>query len=168
MKKLLFSILTFSVSFGFAGPSRNASIHKDVALVWKPTDDINELKKIDASFLENKKITVEKFTDVRKIDSKEKVGENIELKDLHFPVLTKSDISDFVTNNFKLVLNRVGYDFSDEKGDYVLSGEIKEYFVEETDTYNGILSVKLVIKKGGKEVWSGNVTSRKFCYHLLC
>lgn len=165
MKALsIFILITLSTTSVFAGPGHDTVAFKDVVLTWKATDDINELKKISSSLLENKKIKIEKFTDARKVEPKEKVGENIELADHKLPVLTKSDVSEFVTNNFKLVLEKAGAEITEEKADYVLSGEIKEYFIEEKDTYRGILTTRLSIKKNGKEVWSGKIseTNKRF------
>jgi hypothetical protein len=166
MKKICLLLCFLSMtSTVFAGPHKDTRILKDVELKWTPTDDINDLKKIDFGFLDGKTIKIEKFKDARKADMKNKVGENVESDKFSLPVLTNSDVADFVTENVAKVLSKAGVDIVDSgKADYVLSGEIKEYFVEEKDNYLGVLSARMKLSKGGIEVWSGKVsgTNKRF------
>jgi hypothetical protein len=138
---------------------------ENIELKWKPTTDLKEivatnLGSIDAT------ISVPKFKDSRNVTPPNKVGENKEKfdKGIILPVTTSSDIADFVTTNFKDVLHKSGLKLSDGKGDLTLQGEITDYFVNETNNYEGSMIVKLVLLKGDKPIWKGTVsgTNKRF------
>jgi Lipopolysaccharide-assembly len=74
------------------------------------------------------------------------------------PVTTSSDVAAFVTDHAKDTLRQAGLNVVDGPGALTLSGEIRQYFVTETGTYQSQLSVVVHLKDTqGKEVWSGAI-----------
>lgn len=146
-------IFSTGVSYAFKD-SKTLLVDKE--LVWKPTTKLGELANLTFEQLKTSKIKIEQFKDARTITPLTRVGENKEDDGKgFFPVETKSNISEFVTSHFSNTLLDIGANITQEKSDYVLSGEIKEYFVTEKDTYQTTLTLHLVLKKSGKRVWDG-------------
>jgi hypothetical protein len=138
--------------------------HKDVELQWKATTDFSELKRVNLNTISAHKIKVEKFTDDRTIKPSTRIGEYSEDKNDIRPVDTKSDVAQFVTDNFKNSLNKAGLDIVDQNPEYILSGSVKDFYVTETGTYEGSAVLRLVLKKGDKVVWTGSAkgTNKRF------
>jgi hypothetical protein len=120
-------------------------------LQWKPTSDIRlgALQKTTAS------IQFEPFKDVRE---KPDIGQNREDKDPK-PVTTKDDVGAFVSSHVRELFNKVGYSTVDSGGAITIKGEVKDFFVDETNTYHGTFVVHLtVLGKNGATLWSGNAS----------
>lgn len=126
----------------------------DVELMWKGTSDLKEFSGVNIDKMSSHKIAIEKFKDNRKNPAR--VGENRESKEI-LPVETTSDVAGFVTDNLKTTLTKAGLDIAKDKADYTLTGEINDYFITETTTYKGNITLKLRLNKGGKTVWQGVV-----------
>lgn len=152
MKLVLFSIATVFSSFVLA-----KDLHSGVELTWKATTDLTETAKMDLSKMSEAKIKVEKLSDARTIKPATRVGEYSENPAEVLPVDTKSDVSEFITANLKNTLTKVGLDVADKNTQYTLTGEIKEFYVTETNTYKGNVLIKFILKKGDKVVWSGPI-----------
>jgi hypothetical protein len=161
MNAILFSLLLAVPALSFAAKPNL----EGVELKWKSTTDLKEITGANLGSI-SAKIQIPKFKDARNVDPMTKVGENKEKADkgIILPVTTTTDIADFVTNNFKEVLRKTGLTLVDGKADYTLNGEITEYFVNETDMYNGSMIVKLTLLKGDKPIWKGTVagTNKRF------
>jgi hypothetical protein len=133
----------------------------DVELYWKPTTEIVDLKK-NISFTEVKgnKIKINLLKDSRKVNPMKRIGENAEEKTV-LPVETKMNIAEFVTEGLTKAMVGFGLEASTtEKADYVLDGEVVEFFTTETNTYGTITNLNLVLKRSGKVVWKGTATGK--------
>lgn len=155
-----FSILIFIASLALlplGASAWNPTPLTDVQMTWKPTNSLKDLNQLNIASIPAK-VKISKFTDGREAKLKNKVGENREGDDVK-PVTTKSDVPGFVTENLTGVLRKSGLEIAENGADFVLTGELLEYFVTETNTYEGTLSVKVSLKKGEKVVWKGVITS---------
>lgn len=124
----------------------------DEPLQWKPTSDIRlgSLQKTTAS------IQFEPFKDAR--DNPQAIGQNREDKEPK-PVTTKDDVGAFVSTHIRELFNKVGYTTVDSGGAITIKGEVKDFFVDETNTYHGTFVVHLtVIGHDGSTLWSGNAS----------
>jgi len=124
----------------------------DEPLQWKPTSDIRlgQLQKTTAS------IQFEPFKDVR--DNPQSIGQNREDKEPK-PVTTKDDVGAFVSTHIRELFNKVGYTTVDSGGAITIKGEVKDFFVDETNTYHGTFVVHLtVVGHNGVTLWSGNAS----------
>jgi hypothetical protein len=95
------------------------------------------------------------------------IGENRDKEDegIVLTVTTADSAPRFVTDNLHRVLADAGLDMVNGGGDVILSGELKRFFVLETSTYAGDVSLKLEVRsKGGKLLWAGTVggTAKRF------
>lgn len=161
-------VSAFFVGLFFVAPQMGFAAKaklEDIELKWKATTDLKEIATANLGSIAAT-IQIPKFKDSRNVEPKNKLGENKENEDkgILLPVTTTSDISDFVTMNFKDTLRRSGLSLVEGKADYTLNGEITEYFVTETNTYAGSMIVKLVLSKGDKPIWRGTVvgTNKRF------
>lgn len=146
-------ILFASTGLGF---KHSKTLLTDAQLTWKPTTQLSEMTNLTFEQLKTNNIKIERFKDSRTVNPLTRIGENKEDDGKgFFPVETKSNISEFVSNYFAKTLKDVGVNITQDKADYILSGEIKEYFVTEKDTYEATLNLHLELKKSGKRVWSG-------------
>lgn len=130
---------------------------ENIPLVWKPTDTLGALGplNLDGPVI-SVALHVDLLVDTRKNPSR--VAENHEKADRVLPVTTSSDVAAFVTEHVKDTLRQAGLNIVDGPGAMTLSGEIRQYFVTETSTYQSELSMVLHCKDAqGKEVWSGAV-----------
>jgi len=144
---------TLLATFATAGPKPL----ENIPLVWKPTDTLGALGplNLDGPVI-SVALHVDLLVDTRKNPSL--VAENHENADRVLPVTTSSDVAAFVTEHVKDTLRQAGLDVVDGPGAMTLSGEIRQYFVTETSTYQSELSMVLHCKDAqGKEVWSGAV-----------
>lgn len=130
----------------------------DIKLEWRGTSDMKEFKQMDLSRISKNKFQIEEFKDNRK-EPRNKVGENREDADI-LPVETNSSIPAFVTDGVKRVFQEAGLEVVGSGAAYTLSGEINDFFVTETNTYQGKLAMKLVLKKNGKPVWQKIITGK--------
>ncbi|MBC7370471.1 MAG: hypothetical protein H7326_02835 [Bdellovibrionaceae bacterium] len=137
-------------------------IIEGVELKWKATTDLKEVAAANLGAISSS-VAIPPFKDSRKVEPMNKVGENTEGK-AALPVTTTTDIPQFVTDNVKEIFRKSGLTLAEGKGDYTLNGEIIDYFVSETNMYNGSMTVKLTLLKGDKPIWKGTVvgTNKRF------
>ena len=75
------------------------------------------------------------------------------------PVTTSDNVKDFVAAHVRTVLDGMGLATVDNGGDLILSGEVRQFFVEETTTYKGRVELHIdAHNRAGKQVWNGTVT----------
>jgi hypothetical protein len=131
---------------------------ENIPLVWKPTDTLGALGPLNLDGpVVSVALHVDMLVDMRKNPSL--VAENHEQADRVLPVTTSSDVAAFVTDHLKDTLRQAGLNVVDGPGAMTLSGEIRQYFVTETSTYQSELSLVVHCKDAqGKEVWSGAVS----------
>lgn len=130
----------------------------NIPLKWSPTSTLTEFGPVDLTSSDLAvKIHVESLTDSRQNPTL--VGQNTEKPDKPLTVSTSTDVAGFVTDHLKEQLQAAGLTVVDGAGDVTLSGEIRQYFVSETSTYHGEISLVFHLKNSaGKELWSGSVT----------
>ena len=129
----------------------------DVNMQWKPTTELTAFKQLDYNDRSTLKIALK---DARKVNPSARIGENKEKENDFKPVETKDNIAEFVNENMSEVLKEVGLKTVTENAEYVLTGEIKDYFVTETNTYQGVLKMNLVLQRNGKTVWDGVIIGK--------
>src|SRR5579864_3324399 len=103
----------------------------NIPLVWKPTSQVN-FGAVNLTEIGNTAIQVEKFRDVRK--PPELIAENRE-QATPKPVTTRDDVGQFVARHMSDIMGNAGLNMVEAKGDIVVSGEVRTFFVEETTTY---------------------------------
>ncbi len=124
----------------------------NIPLMWKPTSEF----KVPPGSLNNILDTKFQFNglkDVRKQPAL--VAENREDAVVK-PVTTKDDVGEFVTKNVRVAFDRLGLTTVDSGGDVVIGGEVRQFFVDETDTYKGQVLLRLTAhNRSGKSLWAG-------------
>jgi hypothetical protein len=139
-----------------AAASRAASL-QNVSLKWSPTSTLAEMGALDISGTAlTTKIQFGTFVDTR--ENPPLVGENREKADKPRQVTTSSDVAAFVVDHLKESLRHAGLNTVDAGADVILTGEIRQFFVTETNTYSGELNMLVHLKNSaGKELWTGMV-----------
>lgn len=125
---------------------------RDVPLVWAPTDR-PDFGKADLRWAQHTAIRFQTFRDVRR--SPRLIAENLEDAQPK-TVTTRDDVGAFVTRHVQRVFDEAGLDTVTQGGDVVLSGEVRQFFVRETSTYQGSVTLKLTLRNAaGKVLWNG-------------
>jgi hypothetical protein len=139
-----------------AGASYAADQLQNIPLKWTPKESIASMGTLDLSgALLTTKIRVDTFTDTRTDTAS--VGENRE-KSQPRPVTTSSDVPAFVAEHMKEAMRGLGLSVVDSDGDVSLSADVRQFFVTETNTYQGNVSLLVHLKNAaGQEIWSGVV-----------
>jgi len=120
-----------------------------VPLKWKPTSDL----KLGTMEMSQASVRFEAFQDVR--DNREAIGENRE-SDKPKSVTTSDDIGAFVSSHMRELFDRAGVKTVDSDGSVTIKGEVKQFFVWETDTYKSAVVVHLTVMDAeGRTLWSG-------------
>lgn len=130
---------------------------ENIPLKWTPTTTLAELGPVDLSgAMLTAKIHFESLVDTRQNPTL--IAENREKPDKVRTVTTSSDVAGFVNEHLQASLRSAGLNIVEGPADIVVSGEIRQFFVTEVNTYNGGISLLLHIKNSvGKELWSGTV-----------
>jgi hypothetical protein len=130
---------------------------QNIPLKWAPTQTLSEMGQVDmGGALLTTKIHVDPFVDTRSDPSS--IAENREKAGKFLPVTTSGDVAAFVTEHLKETLHGAAVTIADGPGDVTLSGDIRQFFVTETNLYRGELSVLVRLKNAqGKELWNGVV-----------
>lgn len=132
----------------------------DIPLAWQPTTDMKQVSGLDFDQLAKSSLKVENLTDVRTIQPKTRIGEYSEDKANVLYVNTSSDAALFVTSGLKDSLGKAGVKVDEGSSKYVLSGQLKQFYVTEENTYQGRILMELSLKKDGKVVWSGLIDGK--------
>ena len=121
----------------------------NVPLEWKPTSDL----RLGSTQMTAATVQFEPFKDVR--DMPQKIGENRE-DDTPKPVTTQDDVGAFVSKHMRELFTKAGIKTVDAGGDVIVRGEVRQFFVRETHTYQGEVAVHLtVVGKDGATLYSG-------------
>ena len=129
----------------------------NIPLKWTPTSTLVSMGTIDLSGnIVTTSIHFEALTDARQNPSL--IAENREDANKFRQVTTTSDVAAFVTDHFRESLHSAGLNIVDGAADVTISGELRQFFVTETSTYKGEVSVILHVKNSaGKDLWTGVV-----------
>ena len=129
----------------------------NIPLNWMPTSTFASMGTIDLSGnLIATNIHFEALVDARQNPSL--IAENREKANKLRQVTTTSDVAAFVTDHVRDSLHAAGLNMVDGVGDVTISGELRQFFVTETSTYQGEVSMLIHVKNSaGKEVWTGLV-----------
>ena len=154
MKHRILALVSFACCLLCGTALAAPKLLHDIPLKWTPTQGFSELGPLDVSgSLLTTKVHFETFVDAR--SNPESIAENREKADAR-PVTTKDNVADFVTLHLRESVHGAGVTTVDEAGDVSISGEIRQFFVTETNLYHGDLSLLVHVKNSqGKEIWSG-------------
>jgi hypothetical protein len=148
LKRLVFVALL--AASGSAMASKDLS---NIPLVWSPTQSFAEFGAIDLNGVGNVKVQFNGFTDTRKNPAL--IAENHE-KDKVRQVTTKDNVAVFLTDHVKDTFGKAGINVVDSGGDVIVSGEIRDFFVNETEQYVGNVTVYVTVTNAaGKVLWQG-------------
>ena len=148
LKRVMFvSLLAVS---GSAMASKELS---NIPLVWSPTQSFAEFGAIDLNGIGNVKVQFNKFTDVRKNPAL--IAENHEKTQVR-QVTTKDDVATYVGDHVKETFSKAGLSVVDSGGDVIVSGEIRDFFVNEGEEYVGSVTIYTTVTDAkGKVLWQG-------------
>jgi hypothetical protein len=148
---LLSAVLANGAAF-----ARDALVN--IPLKWSPTSTLSEWGAVDLSGATiTTKIHWDGFTDTR--ENPTLVAENREKADKVWTVTTSTDVTAFVSDHMRDSVHGAGLNVVDSEADVNISGEIRKFFVTETSTYNGEISVLVHVKNSaGKELWTGIIS----------
>ncbi len=109
---------------------------ENIPLKWTPTTTLAELGPVDLSgAMLTAKIHFESLVDTRQNPTL--IAENREKPDKVRTVTTSSDVAGFVNEHLQASLRSAGLNIVEGPADIVVSGEIRQFFVTEVNTYNG-------------------------------
>jgi|SRR5579863_584977 len=150
---IAFSASLFVNGAAFAG----GAALENIPLKWTPTSTLSEMGAVDMSgALLTTKIHLDTFVDTRQNPSL--IAENREKADKIRQVTTSGDVAGFVADHLKESLRGAGMNTVDGGADVNISGEIRQFFVTEMNTYDGEISLLIHVKdSSGKELWTGVV-----------
>ncbi len=165
MKKwshLALPILAACLCLGTFVTAHAADKLENIPLEWKPTSPMSERPPVDVKGLEGVKLQVEAFTDKR--EEPALIGRNMNKVPLRI-VSTKEDVPRFVTYQTKDLLSALGLDVVESGGAVIMKGEVKKFFVEETNRYNATVELRVTLTDAaGKVLWvvESSGTSSRF------
>jgi hypothetical protein len=123
-----------------------------IPLVWKPTSNLGATGQAQAD-IRAIKVRVTPFTDARQ--NATWIGENRESSPAR-KVTTRDDVAVFVTERLKMMLANAGYSVVNSGETVVVGGEVKQFFVSETSTYESQVRLFVTIADpAGKVRWTG-------------
>jgi hypothetical protein len=156
MRRLIPAI-TCLASVLLSGSAFGAADLLNIPLNWTPTITFASMGTIDLSGnIIATSIHFEALTDARQNPSS--IAENREKANKFRQVTTTGDVAAFVTDHLKESLHAAGLNIVDGAADVTISGELRQFFVTETSTYMGEVSMLIhVTNSAGKEVWTGLV-----------
>ena len=161
----LVCVLTLVASAAEAQKKKKAKDRRceNIPLLWSPTDEIGDYDAINLTGLTSITIEIGEFIDGRR--QKELIGQNLEDQDegLLRDVSTPDDVAAFVADHTAEVLGLFGFAVGGG-GDAVLSADLRRFYVTETGTYEGDVSILFRLHDAGGELlyegMSGGSASR--------
>ena len=139
-------VALFAIAFS---AHAKTTLLEHVPLQWKPTSEL----RLGAAQMSQAPIRFEMFQDAR--ENKLAIGENDEDPQPK-PVTTTDDVGAFVSTHMRELFEHAGLKTVDGDGAVTIKGEVHQFFVRETDTYQSQVSVRLtVVSRDGRTLWSG-------------
>jgi hypothetical protein len=132
-----------------------------IPLVWKPNSTLGASGQAGAD-IPAIKIRVVPLKDTRPNTSS--IGENRETSPVR-KVTTRDDVSVFVTERLKMLLANAGYGVVNSGETVVVGGEVKQFFVAETNTYESEVRLLVTVADpAGTLRWTGTTegTAKRF------
>lgn len=134
------------------GGCAHMDLSNGIPLVWKPTTIVARTDTIDLTGRENARLRVE-VTDNRSDSGL--IGRNTE-KLPPRNVTTPDNVAAFVNEHLSQLISGTGLIEVDSNGTSILKAEILQFFVQESEIYNGEVRLKVtLIDRGGNPVWTG-------------
>jgi hypothetical protein len=145
------AILAACITLGNFTTADAADKLENIPLVWKPTTPMSERAPVDLKGLEGIKLQIDPFTDNR--EDPAFIGRNMNKVPLR-KVTTNEDVARFVTYQMKSLMSALGLKVVESGADVILKGEIKKFFVEETNRYNAEIELQATFTDAnGKILW---------------
>lgn len=124
---------------------------ENIPLEWHPTSPMSERAPVDVKGFDGVKLQVEPFTDKR--DDPALIGRNMNKVPVRI-ASTKEDVPRFVTYQVKQLLSGAGLDVVESDGTVMIKGEVKKFFVDETNRYNATVELRITLADpAGKVLW---------------
>ena len=141
-------LLLVSVLLALAALAKTAAL-EHVPLKWKPTSELD----LGTMQMSGASIRFETFQDAR--DNKQGIGENSE-DEQPKPVTTSDDVGAFVSSHMRELFEHAGFKTVDSDAAVTIKGEVKQFFVRETNTYRSTVVVHLtLVGRDGSTLWTG-------------
>jgi hypothetical protein len=145
MHTRLFAVL---IAVAFSAEAKTTLLEQ-VPLQWKPTSALQ----LGTTQMSQAPIQFGVFQDVR--ENKPAIGENDEDAQPR-PVTTSDDVGAFVGSHMRELFQHAGLKTVDSDGAVTIKGEVQQFFVRESNTYQSQVAVRLtVISRDGRTLWSG-------------
>jgi hypothetical protein len=136
-----------------AAPAAKRDKLENSPLVWKPTSALTGGGATDLTGLSGVKLQVAPVTDSRQ--NRTLLGENKE-KTPARAITTSDDVPAFVTAHMKEIISANGISVVDSGATHVLRAELKQFYVEEIDTYKADVRMAVTLTNAaGAPVWQG-------------
>jgi len=130
-----------------------ASVHVDVPLIWKPTNDLYDADSSTLTSLNAHNYKIAAFTDIRQ--NKKEIARNIESSEEKL-VTTRDDVAEWCSSRFKDIVKQNGFNVVEENANVTIKGEILQFYVTEDSLYKANVGVKITVEgAGGKVMWQG-------------
>lgn len=126
---------------------------ENIPMLWMPTTGVLSIGSAELAELQSARLQIDPVTDKR--ENTEAIGQNRE-QQMPRPVTTPDDVAAFVTNRMKALVSLSGIKVVDSEGTAILKTELRRFFVDETNTYQGEVILRVTLTDpDGKVVWSG-------------
>jgi hypothetical protein len=123
-------------------------------LQWRPTSSLNAAVNVGAAA--QTRIQFGGFRDLR--PNPQQIAENDEDSTPKY-VTTNDDVGAFVATNLRGLFNTAGFNTVDSGGDVILTGAVQQFYVHETSTYKGAVTVHLKLTNpAGTVLWEGSAS----------
>jgi hypothetical protein len=131
------------------GVQASTKLLEHVPLQWKPTSELQ----LGTTQMSQSTVQFEVFQDAR--ENKSAIGENDEDAQPR-PVTTGDDVGAFVSAHMRELFQHAGLKTVDSDGAVTIKGEVRQFFVRETNTYQSEVGVRVtVVSRDGRTLWSG-------------
>jgi hypothetical protein len=146
MNKRLYLLLAFLSGCASTGL-------ENIPLLWKPTTGMFSIGSAELAELQNARLQIDPVIDKR--ENTAVIGRNRE-EQTPRQVTTLDDVSAFVANRMKALMSAAGIKVVDSGGTAVLKTELRQFFVDETDTYQAEVILRVTLTgPDGNVLWSG-------------
>jgi hypothetical protein len=130
-----------------------SALLENIPLQWQPSSDITSYGALELSRAKRATLSVEPFTDLRSQPGT--IGENRE-KTVARAVTTGDSVGPWVSGNMAATLAKAGVKVVSQDGRARLSGEVRDFFVVESDNYVANVTVRVTLRNhAGRVVWTG-------------